>query len=133
MLTAEKLTELLEKSPEVVVYNTINGIGGFIFYMEHDMADDRIPKEDWPAINAVIAVAREEIKKLVESLTRFGVTTPLNANGRATAEYWQWFRWWDAYAKSLSNAEYDLLQTEITNGADLSKWRPQGDWKETKK
>jgi hypothetical protein len=35
---------------ELELYFVIDYCGGFIWRMNHDMCDGRIPREDWPAI-----------------------------------------------------------------------------------
>lgn len=136
MFEKKELQRICENGAEVMLYHIINQLGGFIFYMNHDMADGRIPESDWPSIDAEIKMAQEEIQFAVDHTTRFGVTQPRDTEGRATPAYWKWFSWWDNYAKSLSDEKFHQLDEALkTSGGlptdELNKWQPEGDWQTT--
>ncbi len=116
----------------------IENLGGFIFYMNHDLADGRIPED--PSIDKALAAAKKEIEFAVDHTTRFGVTKPRNDNGGGSEEYFLWYRWWDTYAKGLSEEKFHDLDMTVKaamekGGKDveekLKKWRPKGNWKPT--
>lgn len=121
--------DLLDNGPEILVYYTINSIGGFIWQMNHSMADGRIPECDHAAIDKDIANVRKQQVELIKTLPKYGVSQPLGENDQPTPEYWLWFRWWDSYAKSLSNEEFYILNNLLSDKGDVSKFRPEGNWK----
>lgn len=123
------LNSILEEGPEVLAFLVIDTIGGFCFYMNHDMADDRIPAEYHQSIDLDIAKAIAEQVRVVKSLTRFGVERPLDDQERPTREYWSWFTWWKNYIQGLSEEQFHLLDLALANKEDVSAWRPEGSWK----
>ena len=135
MFKEELLVEAIESGPEIMTYMLIDNIGAFTWRMNHDMADGRIPKKDHAAIDEDIKQAVKEQQRLVRSLTRFGVKTPLDENDRPTEEYWKWYRWWSEWHKStLTNEQWDelnaVLGMEMTE-EQIQKYRPEGDWRTT--
>ena len=118
---------LLENGQEIELYMFIESAGGFIFYMEHDMADGRIPEKDWPAIDRDIANVRAQQLLVAAKLTRFGITANL-PDGSTSTDYWKWYHWWSNYIRSLSDEEYQFLNRAISQKKDLSTWQPQGSW-----
>ncbi len=125
------LKEICSDWPEIQVFYAIRELGGFIFHMNHDMADGRIPDKDHPSIDVDVRKAVEESTKIVKSLTRFGLEKPTEENGAATAEYWKWYRWWDSYECSLSTKQFLELEKVLESKGDLTPWRPEGDWKKS--
>jgi hypothetical protein len=136
----QKLCELI---PEIQLYILIDMLGGQLFYVQHDDADRRLPKE-LDVLN-VMETLQEKIQYAVAQTTRFGVKSPMEENKVATPEYWAWFRWWKGYVDSLdpeqslalgeifetidqviSGKEEGSLEDEV---AKLAEYRPAGDWK----
>lgn len=73
MTTDTKLEESrrqIEQSDELHLYFAIQETGGFIWHMEHDMGNGRIPEKDWPLIDAEIAKIRPLQIYAVSQLTR---------------------------------------------------------------
>jgi len=125
----QKTRKQIEEADELGLYFMINEIGGFVWRMNHDMADGRIPEKDWPMIDEEIARLRPLQTFAVSQLTRIGVETPLKEDGKSpTDEYWAWFRWWDGYIKGLPEDQWKELESAYPNG-DYSKFRPEGEWK----
>lgn len=121
----------LETLDEISLYFVINECGGFIWRMNHDMADGRIPIEHHDAIEKDIKNVRRTQMDAVALLPKFGVAQPTQGENKTpTEEYWKWFRWWDGYIKGLSEEAWKDLNRKITAKEDYSNYRPQGDWKE---
>jgi len=122
----------IESGTEHQMYFLIDHIGAFTWRMNHDMSHGRIDEKEHAGINKEIEKARAEQLLLVRSLPRFGVDTPLDAEGRPTEQYWRWFRWWDSWKKNLTDDEWRTLDAAFARGlsADESiRFRPQGDWR----
>ncbi len=123
MFQEDKLVDILENGQEIVIFFMIEQIGAFCFYMNHDMADGRIPEHQHAAIDADIASAQSQQVRLVKSLDRFGASL-VDDQGKPSEEYWKWYRKWKNYTTSLSNDEFERLDKAISNGDDLSDWKP---------
>lgn len=125
---------ILEEGPEVLLYLLINTQGAYLWVMEHDMADGRIPESAHAGIDAKLALARDQQKKAVAAATRFGVEKPLEEDGRGTPDYWRWYRWWNGYVERLPREEFEQLNQAVDAfrkaSEKLAHWRPEGDWKE---
>lgn len=131
MFAEDKLAEIIEAGPEVVVYMLIEQIGGFIWRMNHDMADGRIPVEAHRGIDKDIAKARPQQVALVKCLTRFGLAKPLEEDDRPTDEYSAWYRWWNGWHKGMSDEEWDEIQGDIKLemcDEAIARCRPEGSW-----
>ena len=111
------------------LYFIINNIGGFIWQMNHDMADGRIEE------NVALNSEQYAIEYCVMQTRRFGVEIPDPKDGEhveRTASYNAWFRWWDSYFQNeLSFEEWDEYQSLQSQGKDVSHYRPQGDWRDS--
>jgi hypothetical protein len=122
--------DIIEKGPEIVAYQFIYAVGGYIFWMEHDMADGRIPESDWEKIDLSLTERRVEQLAVIKSLTKYGLTEPVTDKNAPTEMYWKWYRWWKKYMDSLSREEEYKLGKAIENDEDLSSWRPEGNWQD---
>jgi len=123
--------ELIEKGTEVRLYFVINELGGFLFRTRHYMG--RLVPETEEVFRS-IAEARGQIERAVAKTTRFGVARPFRDGEDKTAsdEYWLWFRWWDNWAKGLSDEQFRRIDEQMSAGLD-AKIRPRGDWRRTAK
>ena len=134
-MISPEMKAILDKACELEVYCCIEECGGIIWRLEHDMADERIPKEDWPTLDKSIA---EELRPAqqyaISILPKFGVAVPLNDKGSGTPEYWAWYRWWNNHMKGLSDEEWKTLEARIKAKDNPESWdtivsyRPSGDW-----
>lgn len=122
----ESLAEV-DGMSEIMLYFLIDAIGAFTWRMNHDYAHGRIPEDDMVAINKDIERLRVKQDRAVKNLPRFGVN-PLE-DGKTTAEYWAWYKWWNHWHKDeLTNEQWDELNQKMNEKADLSSYRPSGDW-----
>ena len=133
MLEPSVLEQVIERGPEAVVYFLIEDLGGFIWRMNHDMADGRIPEKEGAGIDKEIALARTEQRRLcVEALPRFGVATPWIEGAGPSDEYWAWYRWWNAWHKCMPSEQWSevdaALDLEMTD-EQIARCRPEGTWK----
>ena len=125
--TVTEFEKKCRQCSEVELYVTINSLGGFIWQMNHDLADGRIPESS--DINESLAEAQRKIEFAVEQTKRFGVIQPRSKQGGPTYEYRRWFQWWDSYVNGLSFTACGTLERAINKGEDVSSWRPEGDWR----
>ena len=125
------LMKKIDEGTELDQYFVINEIGGFSWRMQHEYYHGRIMEEDWQEIQKDIVRLSVVQRHAVSLLTRFGVTKPFrDEKNRPSAEYWAWFRWWDAYIKGLSQEGWEELDRRYRAKEDLSAYRPTGDWRE---
>jgi hypothetical protein len=135
-MVSEKVEELL-KQGEIQYYFLINECGGFIWRMNHDLADDRIdlptdPEERKKAITEIdndIKEMRTIQAFVVSKLPDVGVQNPLMDDSKPSEEYWKWFHWWNDYVNSMSQEKWSELSIKIEAKEDISAWRPSGDWR----
>lgn len=120
----EEMKKKLETGCEQLLYFVIDGLGGFIWRMEHDLGDGRI--ESTPGIEKDLLKMRETQQLAVSQLSRVGVEGALDENGRTTDIYWNWYRTWKSYIDGLDNADFyklDKLSQEGTS-PELGYMRP---------
>jgi hypothetical protein len=129
----EEFIKICETGPEILLYYTINTLGGVIWRMNHDLADGRIIGEEAKQANAELPRLQEQIQFAVSHAARFGVTTPMNADKTPTPQYKRWFNWWDSYTHSIQRHTEDQLFAHLNNinctEAEVAEWRPEGDWR----
>lgn len=114
---------------EIGLFYFIRELGGFIWHLNHDMADGRIPEEEHGAIDADIAKMNKQLMFAAEQLKRFSVKKSF-IDGKMTKEYRAWYDWWDKYEKSLSEEDFISIEQALARKEDVGKWRPKGHWKE---
>jgi len=129
MFDQAKFDELLGTGDESVAFQLIDALGGFIWHTEHDLADGRISEEDEAQAEALVKIARAQIEQAVSSLTRFGFE-PKDSTGRATSNYWAWYRWWKCYFDLMSDEDFTNYNDDLEHNRDVSAWRPEGTWKQ---
>jgi len=100
----EKITTVLDSASEVYLWLTIEGLGGFVWRMNHDLADGRI--DSTPGIEKDLIDMRENIEYAVGQLTRFGIEDP---KGKGRDKYGEWYKMWKEYTESLSDTDYQKL------------------------
>lgn len=64
---------------------------------------------------------------------RFGVELKepdYNEHVFPTESYEKWYSWWDNYINALSDNEYSELRIALRDGKDISKYHPNGSWKD---
>lgn len=123
----EMVDRVIANGPEIIVYFLIEGIGSYRYSTQRGVMKGHIPDSCYKEMEGPIA----QQFKLLQALPRFGVVTPLDANGQATPEYWKWYRWWDAWNKGMSDEQFQEMDTvlgENMTPEQIAKWRPPGSW-----
>jgi len=122
-----KDVEYIKNCSEQTLYFLINTLGGFIWRMNHDMADGRIKE------NVDLSGEQYAIEFCVYQTTRFGVEileAKEDEHIKNSHSYWAWFRWWDSYFQNeLSSREFEEYNKLSNQKLNISKYRPKGDWK----
>jgi len=126
-----ELRKQIEGAEESMLYFFINHAGGVSFYVRHDSADGR----PWaPSISESMKVEEDMFqiqRHCIEQLKVRGIITePVGDDNFPTKEYWKWFRWWHSYVEGLSYEEWRVFETALNAHVDVSKWRPEGDWRD---
>jgi hypothetical protein len=133
MIKEDAINQLVESGPEAAIYILIDHIGAFIWRMEHDMADGRIPMEAHAGIDKEIAELRPQQVALVRCLTRFGVEVPLDEENKPTQAYRKWYQWWNRWHQGMSDEQWDelgdLIQMDMSD-EDIARCRPEGKWED---
>lgn len=138
-MTDAEFEAYVKVCPEIELYFVINEYGGFAWRMNHDMGKPgKIPEEHHASIRTDVDAAQARMVLAADQTIRFNVTTPrvMKENtftGKdqlvASDDYWLWFRLWDGWSKAMTDSEFKEMDADLTAKHDLSKWRPDGDWK----
>ena len=116
---------------EVDLYFIINMLGGYIWRTNHNVAHGRL--EITKSMAEDLIEAQYVIEYCVLNTKRFGVEIPEPKEGchiERTESYNQWFRWWNNYFQyTLNNDEYQEFEQIYEKGGDISKFKPEGNWK----
>jgi hypothetical protein len=109
---------------EATTYFLINECGMFLFRMNHDMADGRIPEEAHEGITKDMVNIREVQKFAADHLDRFGVD-PESVEDKTEGEYWKWYTFWDEWKKNLTDDEWKVVAT-----GEYKEYLPTTSWKD---
>lgn len=109
---------------EVTTYFLINECGMFLFRMNHDLADGKIPEESIEAVKTDMINIREVQIFTVEHLDRFGVD-PKSVEDKTEGEYWKWYTFWDEWKKNLTDDEW-----EVVASGEYKEYLPKTSWNE---
>ena len=123
--------QLTATSSELEIYLLVDTCGAFIWRMNHTRSRGHISDDEWSGVAKDVEGARRDQVKLLSALPRFGLDRPLDEDGRPTAEYWLWYRWWDAWKKGLTDDEWRRLDAAMSRGMtpeEAVRWRPEGSW-----
>jgi hypothetical protein len=123
------IDSLIETKNEIKIYFLIDGLGGIIWRLNHDMGDGRIEKSEWPKLDKDIVLMAEVQQYAVAKLLTFGVNNPyLDEKKNPGPEYWAWFHWWNDYIKGMPEEEWRILDNKMSDNEDISTYRPAGSW-----
>ena len=109
---------------EATTYFLINECGMFLFRMNHDLADGKIPEESIEAVKTDMINIREVQIFTVEHLDRFGVD-PKSVEDKTEGEYWKWYTFWDEWKKNLTDDEW-----EVVASGEYKEYLPKTSWNE---
>lgn len=122
--------DLLEQCKEYEVWSYIQDCGGYIWRMNHDLADNR-PWAKNVDINKLIE-AQYELEYLVYYTRKFGVTFDSEPKAgkhiECSESYNKWFQFWNNHFNNMSSKEFDAMNLAIENKEDLTKFLPKTKW-----
>lgn len=125
--------ETVKELREIELYFVIEQLGGLQWRIRHDSyrnsARGLINQSQIDADDKALVELGERLETAVEQTKRFGVEEPFNENRGGSETYFKWYRWWDAYAKGLSDEEFRAVDAAMFAKEDISSYRPQGDWR----
>ena len=135
----EEYQEMIKNCSEVDLYLTIDGLGYFVWRMNHDLADGRICDNDKQRaeVDKDIQKVQKQLEETVPYCSRFGVDYELiekenPITGRnvqvACDDYWKWYRHWDEWKKSLSDEQWDEFQSLKSKSESFDHLLPEKRW-----
>jgi hypothetical protein len=111
---------------EATTYFLINECGLFLFRMNHDLADGRIPEESNEAVKTDMINIREVQTFTVENLQRFGVD-PETVEDKENGDYWKWYTFWDKWKENLTDEQWKVVST-----GEYKEYLPKAKWNDEK-
>lgn len=72
-----------------------------------------------------------QLEAAVRATSRFGIFPESNHFcPELPSAFQQWASWWDRYLHTLSADQMTALEKALKTKADVSVWRPTGDWRQ---
>lgn len=119
--------EQINNLSELDLYFAIDGLGYHIWYCNHAMAHDRIPKVD-------LTEEQYALEYLVYQTRKFGVELPDAKEGKhieRTQSYDAWYRFYhNHFYNFLTKKQFEEFQYRKLNGENVDEFIPQGSWKD---
>jgi len=109
---------------EPTSYFLVDECGMFLFRMNHDLADGRIPEEAKDRVLKDMMNIRVIQKFTVDNLDRFGVD-PESAHDKENGDYWKWYKFWDEWKKALSEDDWKIVAS-----GNYKPYLPKTTWKD---
>ena len=121
-----ELKKLLDKFSEVELFLFIDGLGGFVWRMEHSLTHGMITSKEWDEKEKFECQARMELA--VERVEAFGLLPFSSKFCDPSREYWAWYNWWKKYISELDDSRWKELEGLIEDGKATGDFRPAGSW-----
>lgn len=109
---------------EVTTYFLVDECGMYLFRMNHDLADGRVPDESKEEVLKGMAEIRVIQKFTVDNLGRFDVD-PESAFDKENGNYWKWYRFWSNWKNNLTDDEWKVVST-----GEYQPYLPKTSWKD---
>ena len=127
-MLSDKLKKVFDECSEFYLWMAIEQLGGFLWRMNHDLADGRI--DSTPGIEEDLVNMQKKIEYAVEQTSRFGIEDPLNKTdeGKAGREaYWTWYRGWKKHTDEMSDGELSAVGKRLSEDHTdtCSEFRPK--------
>ena len=119
----EKINEL----DEIGLWLAIDGLGYHIWWCNHAMSHGRIEKVD-------LTEEQYALEYLVYQTRKFGVELPEAEEWKhvvGTLSYYTWYSFYsNHFKKNLTDKDWQQFQILKASGEDVSKYLPEGSWKD---
>jgi len=123
--------EIFETLEEIDIWKTIDNLGGAIFWARHDAGKPWAANPSAKELND----AQYNLEYIVYSTRRFGVEFSREPSADEHVErsesYNAWFTFWHDHFNSMSPEVYNQFVEDKSNGKDISKYMPLGNWKDS--
>ena len=127
MITDER-KQLIENFDEVKSYFFIDGIGAFIWRMNHEASHGRVNMT--PDIQEGMSNMYEEQVYCAKQLIKFGVNSD-SVNDRENGDYWKWYGHWKNWHEGMSDEQWEEVDKRLNKDEDISEFLPKNKWNET--
>lgn len=118
-----KLKKILDECSEIFLWASIEESGGFLWRMNHDLADGRI--QSTPGIEAGLITMRANQEYAIDQLERFGVPDPRKDKRK---KYWDWYKTWKDFWTSVDPEIYNEINRRLKADSKdaCEEYRPDG-------
>lgn len=120
-------TKQIDDLSEIDLYFAIDGLGYHIWYCNHQMAHDRIPRVD-------LTEEQYALEYLVYQTRKFGVELPEAEEGKhiqTTESYNAWYRFYNNHFNNvLTKKQFDEFQHKKIENQNVDEFMPQGNWRD---
>lgn len=123
--------EKFDELDEIDIWKKIDNLGGTIFWARHDAG------KPWAAnvSEQDLIIAQYNLEYLVYYTRKFGVEFSREPSATEHVEksesYKLWFRFWNNHFQSMPIGVYNQFVDDKSNGKDISKYMPSGNWKDS--
>lgn len=121
-------TQKIENLSEVDLYFAIDALGYHIWYCNHSMAHDRIPRID-------LTEEQYALEYLVYQTRKFGIELPDAEIGKhipRTESYSAWYEFYhNHFYKVLNQNQFEDFKQRKLNGQNVDEYMPTGNWKDS--
>lgn len=124
--------KMFDTLDEFEIWAHIENLGGYIFYAQHDKADNR----PWAADISMekLIEAQYNLEFLVYFTRKFGVEfshEPSETEHVDRSEsYNAWYRFWNEHFETMTPEVCQQFANDKSSGKDISKYLPTGSWKD---
>lgn len=124
------LNKKIQDLNELELYFLVEECGGFIWRMNHDMADGRIPESEHAGIDVEIENVKKFQMQAINELPRVGIVQPLDETGHGTDAYWAWYRKWNQWHHNMSDESWRAVNAVTAKGVtveQVAQYRQEAD------
>ena len=123
-----KDVDAINNMSEIDLWLTIDGLGYHIWYCNHQIAHERIERVD-------LTEEQYAMEYMVYQTKKFGVELSEPEIGKhiePSMSYAAWYSFYSNHFKNvLSDEEWNAFMNAKNLGEDISKYLPQGSWKDS--
>ncbi len=127
----EKIKQMHEDATsmsEVILFLTIDSLGGIKWRESHDYYDGRLEMNETD-FNENQEYYTALLKECVAVLSRFNVT-PGSESDRENGDYWKWYNHWKKWMSDMSKEEWKVFNQKMGRKESIDDLLPQKKWNE---